>query len=41
MSTEQLRTNTLLNAYFLIQKYPLKASDIIMDQYLQQQYKNR
>ena len=39
MSTEQLRTNTLLNAYFIIQKYPLRASDTLMDQYIQQQYK--
>ena len=38
-SIEQLRTNTMLNAYFIIQKYPLKASDIIMDRYIQQQYK--
>ena len=39
MSIEQLRTNTLLNAYFMIQKYPLKASDTLMDTYIQQQYK--
>ena len=39
MSTEKLRTNTMLNAYFIIQKYPLKASDLIMDKYIQQQYK--
>ena len=39
MSIEQLRTNTILNAYFIIQKYPLKASDTLMDQYLLQQYK--
>ena len=38
MSTEQLRTNTMLNAYFIIQKYPLRASDILMDQYIKQQY---
>lgn len=39
MSTEQLRTNTMLNAYFIIQKYPLKTHDLLMDQYIQQQYK--
>lgn len=39
LSTEQLRTDTLLNAYFLIQNYPLHASDLAMDQFLQQQYK--
>ena len=39
LSTEQLRTDTLLNAYFLIQNYPLHASDLALDQFLQQQYK--
>ena len=39
MSAEQLRTNTMLNAYFIIQKYPLRASDALMDSYVQQQYK--
>lgn len=39
MSTEQLRTNTMLNAYFIIQKYPLRATEQILDNYLQQQYK--
>lgn len=37
-SIDQLRTNTLLNAYFIIQNYPLRASDIPMDNYIQQQY---
>ena len=39
LSTEQLRTDTLLNAYFLIQNYSLHASDLAIDQFLQQQYK--
>ena len=39
MSTEQLRTNTMLNAYFIIQKYPLKTHDLLMDEYIQRQYK--
>ncbi len=39
LSTEQLRTDTLLNAYFLIQNYSLHASDLALDQFLQQQYK--
>lgn len=39
MSVEQLRTNTLLNAYYVIKHYPLKASELLMDQYIQQQYK--
>ena len=39
ISTEQLRVGTLLNAYYLVQSYPMHASDIILDQYIQQQYK--
>lgn len=38
VSIGQLHRNTLLNAYFIIQNYPLKASDILMDNYLQRQY---
>ena len=29
----------MLNAYFIIQKYPLKTHDLLMDKYLQRQYK--
>ena len=39
LSTEQLRTDTLLNAYFIIQQYPLKASEQLLERYIQQQYK--
>ena len=39
LSTEQLRTNTLLNAYFIIKNYPMHASDLALDQFIQQQYK--
>jgi hypothetical protein len=39
LSTEQLRTNTMLDAYFLIQNYSLHASDLALDQFIQQQYK--
>jgi hypothetical protein len=39
LSIEQLRTDTLLDAYFLIQNYSLHASDLAMDKYLRQQYK--
>lgn len=39
MSAEQLRTNTLLNAYFLIKHYPMHASDLILEQFIKQQYK--
>lgn len=38
MSTEQLRTNTLLEAYYLIVNYPMHAADLILDQFIQQQY---
>lgn len=39
LSPEQLRISTLMDAYFIIQNYPLHASDIILDRYIQQQYK--
>ena len=39
VSTEQLRANTLLNAYFIIKNYPLHASDMALDNFIQQQYK--
>ena len=38
MSVEQLRTDTLINAYYIIKNYPLHASELILDQYIQQQY---
>lgn len=38
LSTDQLRTSTLLRAYYIVQKYPLHASDIPMDNFIQQQY---
>lgn len=38
LSTEQLRTDALLDAYYVIQNYPLKASELILDNYIQQQY---
>lgn len=38
LSTEQLRTDTLLNAYFTIKNYPMHASDLILEQFLKQQY---
>lgn len=39
LSSQQLRTDTLMHAYYLINNYPLKASDKILNDYLQQQYK--
>ena len=38
LSTEQLRTNTMLNAYFIIKNYPMHAADLALDQFIQQQY---
>jgi hypothetical protein len=40
LSTEKLRTDTLLNAYFIIKNYPLRASETVLENYLQQQYKS-
>ena len=39
ISADQLKTKALLNAYSTIKNYPLKATEIVLDQYLQQQYK--
>lgn len=38
ISIEQLRADTLLTAYFIIKNYPMQASDLILDQYIQQQH---
>lgn len=34
----QLRTNTLLDAYFIIKNYPMHASDLVLDNFIQAQY---
>ena len=39
VSTEHLKTNALIHAYFIVKHYPLKASDVILDNYLKNQYK--
>jgi hypothetical protein len=39
LSIEHFRTKIMLNAYYIIKNYPLKASDLLMDRYIQQQYK--
>ena len=39
LSIEQLRTNTLLDAYFLIQNYSFHAPELILDTFIKQQYK--
>lgn len=38
MSTEQLRTNTLIKAYRIVQRYPMHAADKLMDSFIQQQH---
>ena len=38
VNIEKLRATTLLSAYHVIKNYPLKATDIIMDNYIEQQY---
>jgi hypothetical protein len=37
-SAEQLRSSTLLDAYFIIQSYSLLATDMPMNNFIQQQY---
>ena len=39
LSTEQLRTNTLLDAYYIIKNYPQHATEIALDRLIQSQYK--
>lgn len=39
LSPEQLRTKTIMNAYFIIKNYPMHAADMLLDKYIQQQYK--
>ena len=38
VSTERLKYNTLLSAYFVIKNYPMRATEQLMDSYIQQQY---
>lgn len=38
LNSDQLRTDIFLDAYFIIRNYPLKATDTLLDQFLQQQY---
>ena len=35
---DQLRATALLDAYYIIENYPMHAADIIMDNFIQQQY---
>ena len=39
LTPEQLRTDTLMAAYFIIEGYPLKASEQMLDNFIQKQYK--
>ena len=38
LSTDQLRTDALLDAYYIIKNYPIKAAELALDQYVKQQY---
>ena len=38
LTVDQLRANTLLDAYYTIKNYPMHAADIALDKYIQQQY---
>ena len=38
LNENYLRQSTLLKAYYLINKYPLLASEQLLDKYVQQQY---
>lgn len=39
LSESQLKTNTLLNAYYIIKNYPIRASETALDNFIQAQYK--
>lgn len=39
LSKEQLQTDILLKAYYIVKSYPMHASDLMLDRFLQQQYK--
>ena len=38
LTIDQLRANTLLDAYYAIKSYPMHAADIALDNYIQQQF---
>lgn len=40
LTADQLRTDALMTAYFVIKNFPLKASDMALDNYLQSIYKS-
>jgi hypothetical protein len=39
MSPDQTRTSILLKAYYIIKRYPIHASEKILDNFIQSQYK--
>lgn len=39
LSTAQLRTSTLLEAYFLIENYSLRPAELLLDNFIKHQYK--
>lgn len=38
LSDRQLKTNTILNAYYIIKNYPMRASETALDNLIQAQY---
>jgi hypothetical protein len=38
LAASQLKTNTVLNAYFIIKNYPLNTSEKILNNYIQDHY---
>ena len=39
MGLSRSRSTGLLDAYYVVHNYPLKATELLLDQYIQQQYK--
>lgn len=39
LSPQQFKTSTLMSAYYIVSKYPMRASDKILNDYLQTTYK--
>jgi hypothetical protein len=39
VSPDQLRATTMISAYFVIKNYPMRATEQLLDSFVQQQYK--
>ena len=37
-SIEYLRTSTLMKAYYIVKKYPMNATELLLESYIKQQY---